>query len=454
MRAISARLALALSILLSPIAHAFSSEDLQFSGFGTIGLVLSDSDVYGYRVNVSNDDGVFAGDVDFLATSNLGLQLDAFVSSSSQFTFQVLLKEQARTSFDKYVTQAFYKVSLSPSVDVRIGRTPFDIFALTEYRDVGFGFPWAAMPGEVYGIYPVRSLDGADFSYTFRLDAGTLFTKLFVGQTETEVTAYRALAEVKLDRIVGLSVTWSELNWELKANYSHLEFAETPAELQLLGDGIEYFNTQLDALTQLLPDGYPDDLWLGSEQAVDDLVIEGEAASYASLSGKYSWDAWTLAAEITKVETDNKVTPELRSAYLSLAFAQGKWTYYGLVADAESDTASFDGSGVSPLLTDPDSPLLDPSEVGSLVASAFQQAQPAYQTIAHAYHQTLNYFSTNQRSYALGCRYDLRSDIAVTVQLSHTVIDDAGGALWWVESEDLPGGENVNTAIVNMSFVF
>ena len=438
----------------APLSAAFSADDIQLSGFGTIGLVMSDSDQYGYRVDVGNDDGVFKDDIDLLSASLLGLQLDTFLSESSQLTLQVVLRDQVTTSWDSYLRQAFYKLSPSPSFDVRVGRIPADVYSLTEVREIGFAYPWAMLPAEVYGLYALRYLDGADFSYSFRPGAATLTTKFFIGDSEGDFAVYNSLADIKLENTIGLSLTWSELNWQLKANYTHFKFADTSKGLQELIAGFETFNDALELFTAALPPGYPDDLWVGSETVVDDLVLEGTSGRYLSLSGHYNWDNWTVAAEVSKAEANVAVVPDVLTSYISLAYASGRWTYYGLVSNAKPDTQRFDESGVSPLLTDPNSPLLDSAQVGPLLAAAFQQLQPAYQALSGLHKNGLHYFGADQLGYSIGTRYDFSDSLALNLQFNHTIIEDQGGTLWWVESESLRPGERVNTILCTVSFIF
>ena len=441
-------------ILPSATVNALSPDDFQLSGFGTIGMVLSDSDNYGYRSDISFNEAVFADDIDFLSTSNLGLQLDAFLSRRSQFTFQAILRDQSNTSFDRYISQAFYKHSFSPSFDVRLGRVPFDLFALTEYRNVNFAYPWAVTPNEVYGLFPHRHLDGIDLSYTFRPGTANLLTKFFVGESEGDINGFTTIEEVKLTDVVGASVTWSEINWSMKVNVSQAKFDGSTAGAQRLIDGMVELAAVSNTLVQLLPQPpFPAVLWEGAEQTAAELDMDGEKVSYMSLSGHYDWNAWRLMAEVSRIDSDTKVVGEVVGSYLSLSHSSGRSTVYGLIANTDPDEASFDDSQVSPLLSDPNSPLLNPAIVGALVAGAFNTIQPLYNEFLDGYGNAVTYFRSNQTSYAIGWRYDLKENIALNMQLNHTVIDDNGGTLWLADL-DTDKGESVNTLFINVSFTF
>lgn len=446
-----------LLVLLSSKVYALTRDDVDFSGFGTVGMVLSDSNTYGYRVDVSNDDGVFDGDVDFLSISNLGLQFDIALSETSLLTFQAVAKDQADTAFLDYVTQAFYKHEFSPSIDLRLGRMPLDLFALADHRNIGFSYTWSALPAETYSLYPVQHLDGGDLSYTIRPGTGTIVSTFFTGKTDFDVGVYGQVSEVNIKNIIGTSITWSDLSWQFKANYSRLEMENTGGALEDLRKGAELFDEGLNALTanlnQFFPTAYPSDLWLNSERAIADTDLDGEFVHYYSISGNYTWNSWTLAAEVTRVTTKTKAIPSFFSSYLSLEYSRGKSTYYGLIAKSISDTEDFDDSGVSELITRPDSPLLDPNQVGPL-ADGFQALLPQYPFIAQGYQQIFEAYDAEQKTFAVGWRHDLKSNISLNVQLNHTVVKDRGGPLWWIKEIGPTEGESINTAFFSLSFIF
>lgn len=62
-------------------ANETENSKLQFSGFATIGVVISDSDQYGYRKDVISDEAVYSGEVGFKQHSLLGLQANWSLST-------------------------------------------------------------------------------------------------------------------------------------------------------------------------------------------------------------------------------------------------------------------------------------------------------------------------------------------------------------------------------------
>lgn len=436
-------------------AYSGTMDKLHFSGFGTIGLVLSDSDNYGYRLDSSYDEGVYSGDVDILSISNLGLQLDFMATDTSQLTLQMVLKQESSPSLSRYISQAFYKYNISPSVEIRIGRTALDLFALTEYRNVSFAYPWAVAPNEVYGLFPHRHLDGIDISYTFHPATGSVRTKLFAGKSEGDIVVLGNAEEVGINDMIGFSVSWGELNWGLKASYTHGVFdvgtIDRTAELMA---GFEEISSTANSLAQFLPTPpFPGVLWASPETAINDLVFSGESVEYGSISGHYSWDQWTVMAEASQVDSSSSLVPKVIGSYVSLAYAKGKSTYYGLVAQTKSTPHEFDEGNVSPLFSETGGALTNSAIVGPTLATAFQSLQDNYPALIAGNERAMKFFSSNQVTYTLGWRYDLQENVALNLQWNHTEIDHKGGTLW-LEHGEYINAESINTVFCNVSYIF
>ncbi len=62
-------------LILAPLANA-QPKDLHLGGFGTLGVIWSDSKEYGHRTNLDQSDGSFNNTPDYVNSSVLGLQLD------------------------------------------------------------------------------------------------------------------------------------------------------------------------------------------------------------------------------------------------------------------------------------------------------------------------------------------------------------------------------------------
>jgi len=388
----------------------FASDDTQFSAFGTIGLVTSDSSRYGYRNDVSYHKGVYSGDIDFLNHSLLGVQLDKSLSSDVDFVGQAVIRDLADPKFERYITLGFLRYAPSANWQLRIGRTAPDIFLITEYRDVGVAYIWATPPNEVYGMIPFRSLDGADVAYSTHLGDGTLRAKVFTGQAESVISSAYSVIPIELKNIFGLSINFSTIDWSIQAQHTQVKLANEAEDNQQI----------IDAVAQMPPFIWPD-----AKQFSESLALKGKHASYTSISGQAYLGNFLLTAELAQITSnDTDVIPKLLSGYGSLAYQLGEHTLYSVYAFTDSDSYTFDEPGVKTQL------------IPELISGVESMN---------------NFYASSQQTISIGWRWDFSDNISSSLQWNNTHIDDLGGALWLNDSADL-SADTINVLMLSVSF--
>ncbi|WP_299772571.1 hypothetical protein [uncultured Pseudoteredinibacter sp.] len=450
-----------LGLLLTQVTNA--QEMIEFSGFGVIGVTTSTSDTYKYRNDVSYNDGVGGGDWDLKAISNLGLQIDVTASDKLSSTFQAVIKDRTKTNFDKYLSQAFFKYKITPQWEVRAGRTPLDLFALSEYRDINFAYPWAVTPNEVYGVIPHRNLDGLDLTYTSRLLGGNSHTRIFYGKSQSEASLGEFLEVVKTKNIRGLSFDWSTLNWSFVVKHTLFEFSSNPKTYAPIAAAINNVASGANqvgaaavnrglgfAIPELLPNGV---LWDDSSLALDKVSMDGKSGDYSSISASYHWLQFGLSAEVSQIESESAVMPDIQSGFISTTYMVGKSTFYAVLASINTEPETFDSSGVSTLLSDSNSPLGQSSLVGAELSEQFAKLQAAYGLAIQGVDDSLTAYAADQTTLSIGWRYDLKENMALKVQIDHTRIADSGGTLWFQKQRN-SSAESVNTLFVTLGFTF
>ncbi len=172
------------------------------SGFGTTGLVVTDTDDAEF-VRYGQESG--ADDrPEFKVDSNLGLQLDVRPRTWLSATVQLLTQQRNGENLDTNVEWAFVGVQPIDGLRARIGRTAMPVFAISDTRNVGFANTWVRPPNEVYGLALMENLDGADLSYYLPVgDSSLTFTALY---GESEVTVFNT--DVEMKRVRGATVQW------------------------------------------------------------------------------------------------------------------------------------------------------------------------------------------------------------------------------------------------------
>ena len=385
--------------------------NVEFSGFGTLGAVYSDSNIYGYRKDVSSDEGVFSNAIDFKNNSLLGLHVDARLTDDIELVGQTIIRALTAPSFDRYITLAFLRYDASPHWSFRIGRTAPDLFMLTEFRDVDFSYTWATAPNEVYGVIPYRSIDGIDVTYTTRINNGTFQTKLFAGISDAEIASSTLTEVIKLNNFIGLSFSFDYLNWSINAKHSAATIANEALSSQTL---INYW------------DQIPDFIWPDASAISEQLILKNKVVKYTSVSGQYLLNNWLLSAEMSRVDSKSRVIPKITSGYVGLSYQFNQHSFYGVFSTTHSDNFKLDDSAINFAL------------VGELV---------------NATNSVLNFYASNQSTFSLGWRCDINATIATSLQWNNTQIKDNGATLWINRSVDSPA-ESVNTLMFNLSFIF
>jgi hypothetical protein len=400
-------------IVLTPYAVANEADNnkLQFSGFATLGAVYSDSSHHGYRKDVSSDKGVYSGEIDLKQHSLLGLQTNWAISPSFDFVYQGVLRDLPEPSLDRYTTLAFLRYEMNTNWSFRVGRTAPDLFLLTEYRDVDFSYPWATAPNEIYGIIPYRSIDGVDVTYNQRVLGGVFKTKLFTGSSEAEISAISVVEEIKIEDLVGISLSFDHFNWIVQAKYTQATIAND-AKTNQMG---------IDIISQV-----PDFLWPNANAFAQSLGLAGKQANYASVSGQYVWQDWLASAELARITSEDQVFPSITSGYSALSYQFNAHQVYGIYAFTNSDYYVFNEPGVNR------------AALGELIQGVTSLK---------------NFYATNQQTFSLGWRWDITNYMASTLQWNHTKLGEQGTTLWLTH----PGqevAENINTYLLSLSMVF
>jgi len=216
----------------------WTDSDIELSGFGTLGLISTDSKFYGYRRDISQADGAFEHEFDFNSVSVLGLQLNANINNTFDTVYQSVYRDQNDTSFDSITSMAFFRYSPNAAWSVRLGRTPIDLFLLSEYRDIGFAYTWAQAPSEVYGMIPYRHLDGLDITNSTQFSDLTLRSKIYTGKSKSDISAVDFTEEIKIDNIYGVSLALEAMDWTINARYTDVQVAQNTSLQQSLSQGI------------------------------------------------------------------------------------------------------------------------------------------------------------------------------------------------------------------------
>jgi len=231
----------ALPLALALAAGAAHADDgtkmFSFSGFGTLGEAQTSSNAGEYIRD--RQPGGANKNPDFNVDSNLGLQLTGVATSWLSGTVQVLSMERGDKN---YITTdaewAFLKLQPFEGLSIRAGRTDLPMFAISDFRNVGYANTWLRPPNEVYGLALLERLQGVDVSYhlpiaSTKLDVTALAgTSFFYGAGGTVAT---------VNNVKGLNLQW-ETEW------ATLRIGRIEGDVQLPGGSDHYAFTGIGAI--------------------------------------------------------------------------------------------------------------------------------------------------------------------------------------------------------------
>ena len=94
---------------------------------------------------------------------------------------QAVLRQRSDQSSLAALEWAFVALRPTPDWTLRLGRINPDAFLLSDYRNVGFAYPWVRPEIGFYGTIPLYSITGGDLTRTWA-DGSTYWkAKLFAG---------------------------------------------------------------------------------------------------------------------------------------------------------------------------------------------------------------------------------------------------------------------------------
>jgi hypothetical protein len=389
----------------------WAAKKLEISGFGTLGLVTTDSDDDRFRTDMSQDSGARKGQYRFDMLSKVGVQFDYHINYEWDAVAQFVYRQQDRQNLDSSTSLAFVRYRPNANWQLRAGRVYPNIFEQSEVRDVGIAYMWTKVPTEVYGPIPARNLDGAEVFYLNHFDNFSLQASIFGGQMTADFNSGAHLP-IDFNNLFGTSVRLESFEWTLNARYIQTEF----------GRLISPYDELVAGINSAAP------LWPNAPNFANDFNFSGKKIQYMSLFGMYQFENWQLSGELTAYDSDTTIINSTSSGYINIAVPRNKNTFY------------FTFSTISSVGYDFNETIYQPQVLAELLF---------YINEAHAV------FDLNQSSYSIGWRHDLSSNVALKFQLEHTKIDDMSGGLRLQDSfRSETKANDVNTLFVTLDFSF
>ncbi|MGR5236428.1 hypothetical protein [Vibrio alfacsensis] len=191
--------------------NAANLDDLRISGFGSVG------------VGISNNDAGYAGyndKVDFKQDTVFGLQFDFEVNDRANLTTQIVAN--GRYNFEPAFEVAYLSYDLDVAT-VRGGkiRTPF--FMYSDFIDVGYAYPMLRPSQEIYEHLIINSFTGVDAIIPIEIGSSTLEIQPYAGISQVDERDLGSqLGTVDLHDFYGVALNLSHYDWSFRYTFSSM----------------------------------------------------------------------------------------------------------------------------------------------------------------------------------------------------------------------------------------
>lgn len=383
------------------------------SGFGTLATLATDTDQLGFIRDRSQLESTYSN-WGISNDSRLGLQLDLAFNDQWNATVQWIARDHAGDFFEQNLEWAFIRWSPSTDINIRAGRLGADLFLLSDYRNVGYAYPWIRPPHEFYANLPVYHFDGLDVAKKFTINEGDLTIKIFGGHSFNQITASPIGSVGVSSPAIGMNMVYEKDNWRLRAGYGYL---------RLLSDS-EAINSLMVALqepsvNQLIPGIYP--VGRGARMSNTDV-------HFASIGAAYDDGVWQVQAEGSYTDAETYAFPDTASGYFHVGRRFDKLTVYSLLGISQTYQKNI--SVADPLLPMP-------------ALAVLKQAVESFNTTG-----------IDEKSISLGLRWDVVENVAIKSQWSHYWLGTNGNQLWDESQLNSRGPSEVNVISFGVDFIF
>lgn len=304
--------------------HALETltDRVSFNGFLSVGYSKLKGEenpealnLYGVKDSVTSQPNMVVG-------AQMDVAINDRLRTSIQFVSRGVEENELATEWAYFAYRATERLTL------RGGRLRTPYYAYSDALDVGYAYPWARPPLEIYNL-PVSSFEGFDALYDFPVGDWLGEVQAYYGSVTDSDPVLTGL-DFTLDQYQGLVFSLSQPDLTLRVAYHHANATGEPiagANSQLLIDGLadaQSIAVGLNALGGNHYDTFTTDL-------------SGRRAAFANVAAIYDDSVWFLAAEYAHLWVDYELFPAGDSGYVSFGRHFGRWFPYVMFSTVYAD---------------------------------------------------------------------------------------------------------------------
>lgn len=311
--------ALAALMLLCAPAAAVEEPGFYLGGFGTLGVTYNASDDFEFVRDGFQPDGI-VNEVSVRPDSNLGIQARYRFTPSLDAVVQVLSRHDEDGSFPPELNWAYLKYTPTPNWDLRAGRLNWDVFMLSDSRNVGYSYLWVRPPMEYFGVQQLSHIDGFDVVWRRPLESGLFWLKAYGGFAD-ETLPLNDGAEYDLDgaHVLGAHANWQSGHWWFRLGFAR-ETLDEPAEvLQPLFDFMSTSGGETGA------------------ELADDMRLADASIDHFVAGMVYSRGPLQVQLMLDHADSETLLFTDFYAGYTTVSYRMGDWTPFLSFAAVESD---------------------------------------------------------------------------------------------------------------------
>ncbi|MFA0310152.1 hypothetical protein BH581_00965 [Vibrio splendidus] len=300
-------------------ANAASMEDINISGFGSVGIGKANNDV--------NYAGYTSENLQWEQETLAGLQFDFNVNEKAKFVTQIVAN--SRYDYEPKIEMAYASYDFE-RFTARAGKLRLPLFFYSDYTDLGYAYPMIRPSQELYENIVLKSYTGADLLIPVEFENSSLLIQPVVGIGTIDEDD-SIVGEVKLDKLMGVSANWNVNDFTFRGSYFVAEsnpscdFKTSSDPYCKMAEMLDSKDGQFISLGAQYDNG---DLIANIEGA--DVQLDGEFYDYQSISALvgYRVNEFTPYFSINWVETtDNEERVNLPSSSLKEAMNYERLSY-------------------------------------------------------------------------------------------------------------------------------
>lgn len=395
--------------------------ELSFNGFATIGATYAKHDQLNYRSTLLNRP---RGDFSIATDSVIGAQVNAIFDENWEFVGQIVIQDRADSKALNYIEKAFVRYKINRSWAARFGRMDSNFYLLSDFRAVGYAYPWARPPTDFYsGTSVAAANDGIDIQYTTDIGKGVAKFGVLFGESKARLNGESGKFYADFEDLIGFNFEYFTKNLQLKTTYA----TATISDFEF--GGFEEFITAFRAV--------PEVLWPQAPILIDSFEPEGDRAEFISTGFKFDNGHWQIQAEIATFIADWILFPNSKFGYLSVGYSFDQIMPYVLIAANRPNSA----------YSEIQSPELPPNTPQELIQNIAVIASLADDSASNQF--------VDQNTLSAGMRWDFNVDWAMKFQIDHIRMQSPGSGLFGNNSVNLSSTSlRLNVVHLSLSTVF